>query len=186
MTKRSLALVLVAGLAGATPAAAVIQDADAAVVFLRTDCTVDGAELDNCVETMAELTDATTGWIWNTRSPSPSAASPLLVDVGPGTFGQFFCPAGGGHVSVRGAGREQTVIFDPDEGILANGCEALAFSNLRIESNNLGVLWVGGGSSTWDHVDIASLPPHGLYAVAWYDSNSACIERTLGEATKQK
>ena len=35
--------------------AAGIQDANAAVVLLRADCTVDGSELDNCVETMAEL-----------------------------------------------------------------------------------------------------------------------------------
>src|SRR5688572_15095798 len=48
----------------------------------------------------------TDGWIWTTWMPS--AASPLLVDIGPGEFDEFAC-VNAGNVTLRGAGREQTL-----------------------------------------------------------------------------
>jgi len=127
-------------------------DSNATVVFLRTDCNVNGNPMENCFESMAALSDPSTGWIWNTRNPTSSA--PLLVVVGPGEFDQFVCPNGRGYVSLRGSGREQTIIAGSDTGMSIRNCEDLSFTDLGIRGGRIGVQWIGGGFSTWSDTDI--------------------------------
>jgi hypothetical protein len=165
-------------------------DPNAAVVLLRhrdladpnSGCGPAGSELPNCFESMLELSAFTTGWIWTTRQPD--ASSPLVVDIGPGSFGEFQCPniqvAGGdpraGYVSVRGAGRGITVLDGQAEipqatgGIFALNCTHLSFSHLTAVGPQYGVRWGGGGDATWTDVDLETYdPPVGGIAGGWFD-----------------
>lgn len=113
---------------------------------------------DNC---FSNIDDVYT-WIKTIRKPNASA--PLIVQIGPGTFfkeaGILTCGPTGvtGYVSFVGAGRQHTTI-ERDNGITLtfNGCEAIAFKDLTIRAfggSGGAIQWNGGGSSTWDNVDI--------------------------------
>jgi len=105
--------------------------------------------------------DCELGWLWGgtvagapTRTP-PSAASPVTVDVGPGSFGSFICPDAAvknGWVTLKGAG-EATVlsgfVTGHHTGIDVNHCEALVVEDLIAFGSVYGVRWVNGGSGTW-------------------------------------
>lgn len=139
-----------------------------AVVLLRKDCT----GLGDCFETMTELSDPDTGWIWNTRVPD--ASSPLLVDIGPGEFERFDCPDGNGHVTLRGAGREQTILKDTIGAQIVN-CTRLAFIDLGIHGSRYAVFWQEQGDATWTNVDLFSLPPHTLFNIGWAEACTPVI-----------
>lgn len=140
-------------------------DPNAAVVLLRH--TVHGGcgstPLENCFETMGELvgTSPTTvgGWIWLTRNPS--ASSPLLVDIGPGTFSQpIRCDGTGtdrGYVTFRGSGREQTIVKGSNVGASIKSCMNLSFIDIGVHGGRTGVFWVDGGFSSWSNVDVVAL-----------------------------
>lgn len=115
-------------------------DPNAPIVYVKQDCQTLPGEINNCFESMRKLSDARDGWIWRERNPT--AETPLMVEIGPGSFGTFVCPgrrwqdefiapayvAGGlaeqqdvdawaiaepaGHVSLHGAGRGITVLED--------------------------------------------------------------------------
>jgi hypothetical protein len=176
---RSFRSVLVLFFAIALPLSAAATsgtlDSAAAVVRLRTNC---GSSPDNanCVETVAELTaTGTTGWIWATRNPSASA--PLLVDVGPGTFtGTFKCDGTGtsrGYVTLRGSGREQSIIKGTTQGVKVTNCKNLSFIDLGVQADRYGVVWEGseGGSSSWSNVDIVGLGASSSPSAGWVDQN---------------
>jgi hypothetical protein len=73
-------------------------DDDADVVYVRQDCT----GIKNCFTSMTDLAGTVDGlpmypstytqdaWLWSVRQPTPS--DPILVEVGPGTWGGFLCP----------------------------------------------------------------------------------------------
>ena len=148
-----------------------LNDINADTVSLKVDC----GTSENCAEDMFELM----GWIWASRSPS--ALKPLLVNIGPGTF-KFINPAngyagsfcnGGGHVTFRGAGRNTTTIIGPGKAVKIGflnetavlhiqDCDQLSFESLSIradlfeENAAYTVGWVGGGSSTWNNVELVA------------------------------
>ncbi len=131
------------------------------VVYLRKNCET----LQNCATTLAELTT----WLAATRKPNEE--SPLLVNMGPGTFDklEMTCNSASnylGYVSFMGAGRQQTIIAGFGPGVFAMGignCTQLSFSNLMILAANDGtddagggISWNGGGVSTWSNVDVVA------------------------------
>lgn len=123
-----------------------VVDANAPVVTLRTTCQEGPATLNNCFTSTAAVTD----WINTTRLPSDSA--PLLVEVGPGSFGTFICSKAG--ISLRGAGSTRTKLGnDSIYGISARtGCDNFNVESLSAESIAYGVDWEGGVNSTWTNV----------------------------------
>ncbi len=169
MSNRAVSVILVLSvslLTLGTPALADV-DADAAVVLLRKDC--GDPALENCFESMTELSNLSTGWIWTIRSPAPSATAPLLVEIGPGEFETFTC-AGGGNVTLRGSGREQTILkgtFGAD----VDDCERLSFIDLGLHGTNYGVQWLNGGDSSWSNTDLLGLGDVTAYASSgWRDT----------------
>lgn len=136
----------------------------AAVVYLRYDDpnkNDDGCSgiVANCFTSLDDVFN------WITTIRKPSAATPLLVQISPGKYfkenqGVLRCSPNGaaGHISFSGAGRQQTFI-ESDIGFTLsfNACEEIEFKDLTIRAyGNSGgaILWNGGGSSTWDRVDI--------------------------------
>jgi hypothetical protein len=125
-------------------AANTLTNPAAAVVTLQKSC---GTTL-NCSDNAAELID----WIWGIRHPS--ITSPLLVNIGPGTFTFARQTSGSisplplctnnGNVTFRGAGRQNTVINGyggtatadefPAYGVVLKitNCTNLTFENLTI------------------------------------------------------
>ncbi|MEM7411102.1 MAG: hypothetical protein AAF430_12775 [Myxococcota bacterium] len=165
--KRMRTLLWVVGLALCWTAPAVAA-VDASVVHLRQSCTVGGVVLDDCFETAAALFDLATGWVWNTRTPSPSASNPLLVMVGPGTdFGAFAC-SGGSHVTVRGSGREISA-FDGAVAIDVTDCDQLAFIDIGAHGEDRAVRWRGAGSSSWSNVELRAEGGADPATLAWDD-----------------
>jgi hypothetical protein len=172
---RFVAACTVALLAIMTSKASAVIDPDAEIVLLRQDCT----GLDDCFTTTASLTD----WITVTRAPT--ALTPLLVDIGPGQFGQLACggynifipTAGFSHVTFRGAGRERTTIkvstcsggLDYLCGAVqatSDDCHHLSFQDFTAESDGTawGAVWSGfAGDSSWTNVDIRG------GRVGWYE-----------------
>ncbi len=150
-------------LLGAAPAAANV-DLGAPVILLRSSCD-NGANppgvLDNCFITMS---DALT-WAYAVRHPS--ALSPLIIDVGPGSFGGFTCgtagvPSAPGYITVRGSGRHTTVLGASE----VHGCQQLAFQDLSIVnggSTGNGFTWWYEGSASFSNVEITG-PSY-----AWWD-----------------
>jgi len=131
------------------------------IVSLKQDCGAD----PNCFTDSTALTD----WLWQTRVPS--ASDPVLVDIGPGTYGSFNCPFAAprnGYVTLRGSGRDNTVLKGGLGGISSmkiRSCKKLVVQDLTIVGSPYGVIWDAGGSSSWINVDIDAT------AAAWYDSN---------------
>ena len=143
-------------------------DPQASVALLRTSCN-DGAggTLNNCFTASNTLLD----WVWNTRNPS--ATAPLLVEIGPGTFGPLSCPTGNGFVTFRGAGRGRTIFSNASTalstGATFQACNQLAFEHLTISGRFIGVIWARGGSSSWTDVEML-----GSYS-AWYDTRDVSV-----------
>lgn len=136
-------------------------DPSASVVKLRTSCQVGGSTIANCFTDLNTLNT----WIWNTRTPTPSASSPLTVDIGPGTFtGQFTCN-NAGYVSLNGSGVGVTVIQNGSEPIATTACQDMAYSNFTVKNtgNLFGVAELGG-SSVWNNAEIDGI------GYAWFDS----------------
>lgn len=134
-------------------------DSQAPVVKLRTSCQVGSVTLDNCFTTMADLIS----WTYNTRLPS--ASLPLLVDIGPGSFGGFFCNASG-YITLRGAGRHNTVLGFTQVGASGGGpgCTKLAFQDLSIvNTNGMAFQWWGSGSASYSNIELTGSD------FAWWD-----------------
>lgn len=136
-----------------------VIDNNAPVVKLRKgSCTEAGVTLDNCFVGAGTLAT----WIGNTRIPT--ASTPLLVEIGPGTFGGLALNCGGtwGYTTFRGAGMNQTVFGS----VTSISCTNLHFSDLAIKGNFYGgIKWDGGGESTWTNVVVHSK------GQAWYSDS---------------
>lgn len=130
-------------------------------------------------------------WIGNVRQPS--AASPLLVEIGPGTFDKLSCGAGDNiflsgpsfnNVTFRGSGRGRTVF----KNIAANGagcvlcgaiqaatanCHDLQFASLTADSTFWGAVWRDdAGGSVWIDVDVLG------GRVGWYEVTAPPCDQT--------
>lgn len=125
-------------------------------VFLKQDCT--GTQ--NCATTMSELLS----WTYTTRQPT--ASSPLLIDIGPGTFGGFTCgpiapTTTDGYLTLRGAGRHNTQIGPTT----INGCNQIGIQNLSIvNTNGDAITWGYGGSATFSDIEVTA-----VLGKAWMD-----------------
>lgn len=170
-----VALVLALGAFGATPTRADTPGEDGVdVIYLLKDCAGAGKNLGtDCYQTVADLQDA----IWDpTTGINPTAAAPLVVDIGVGDFtGKLEC-SNGGHVSFRGVGRDHSRIIHPGPEFNVNGtfeavnCDKLEFQDLALINHSAtfpsfptAVSWAGSGSSTWTDVHL-----EGDYA-GWFD-----------------
>lgn len=147
-------------------------DPGASEVQLLTSCQVNGSTLDNCFTDLNTLNS----WMWNTRSTAPSASSPLLVKIGPGTFtGQFTC-SNAGYVSLQGSGIGVSVITNGYLPITTDHCEDMSYSSLTVKNtdNILGVR-ENGGTSVWNNAEIDAV------GYAWFDgAGSGCNGATPG------
>jgi len=140
---------------------------DADVVNLRINCvegagTVNENKVGNCFQTTIDLDN----WIVNTRT----STNPLLVNIGPGTFGQISCAYS--DVTFRGSGRENSIIqwTGPAFSTLT-GCDNLNVEDLKIESTGLhGVLITNTQEldSTWTNVEISGV------GYGWLESIRSC------------
>ena len=152
------------------------------VAYVRQDC----ASLQNCADNMTEML----AWTWSTRDPSETA--PLLIDIGPGSFAMPFdtCSVSSpnqnsdrGHTTLRGSGRNNTVLTASAASGTAllqiNGCNNIIVQDLAIDSTesvgntHFGIVWTGGGSSSWTNVAVFAS------SYAWYTPN-ACTLATRG------
>jgi hypothetical protein len=125
-------------------------DPQAPVVKLRTSCQEGSSTLDNCFTTMAGLLN----WTYSTRLPS--ATLPLLVDIGPGSFGGFSCNASG-YITLRGTGRHNTILGFTQVGASGSGpgCTQLAFQDLSIvNTSGMAFQWWGSGSASYSNIEI--------------------------------
>ncbi len=193
----TLAFLLAAG-----TAAAQITPPD--TIYWRTDCT--GYDPNVCFESPDD--DLNLGFFVATPFVA-TADSPLLIEVGPGTFNStnyyasYFCvhnPAinwVSENITVRGAGPGVTIIGDDDvDDIYAmelDNCPSLHFENLTVKGP-IAVWWNGGGRSTWENVELIGdtrtwvdndCSPGGIWPFTeravhyWWGS----IVRTLGAGT---
>lgn len=186
MIERWLRWTVVTGsLVAATGAAAQLNKVD--LVKLRTNCGTDvvcttlnpvtNTQTSCCLTSMTTLNS----WLWGQRKPS--ATKPVLVDVGPGEFGAFDCPAatGGnpanGYVTVRGSGRETTTIrratFSAGQGaVTLKSCQRMTFQDLTVSGAGVAVSWLGTGSTQWFNVGIEAQSAYGFFAYGWYDEQT--------------
>jgi hypothetical protein len=141
----------------------------AAEPAVRLDAGCPSDANDTCFSDLSTLDH----WLWQTRRPS--AAAPVIVQVGAGEFrGRLDCHEQG-HVTFRGVGRAQsklvgTVDEFPFATIRTDRCTGLAFEHLTVLAPHSGtgrgkaVRWSGGGDSRWSDVELRA------EYVAWYDS----------------
>ena len=152
-------------------------DTTSDIVNLRQDCSGVNADVKNCATTFAELLD----WVWNTRKPS--AASPLLIDVGPGDFDSFFCnnrtgtTYDTGFVTVRGSGPNNSAIHNTTKrhAVITSNCTNITFQDISIiadidnsDPTVAGIQWIGGGTSVWSNVQVKTTSTSPV-TYGWYD-----------------
>ena len=137
--------------------ASAVVDSNAPVVKLRDaangGCAEAGTTLNNCFTDISALSS----WIWDTRKPTNT--SPLVVEIGPGTFGQFPCGDAvssiAGRISFHGAGMDKTTLASVT---LLGQCANVAFDNMTIGGTGVsyGVVVVNPGTqTTWTNVKLA-------------------------------
>ncbi len=154
------------------------------LVYLRADCT----GIQNCFTSMAalagteELTqpyvpahpspETNGAWLWDVRKPHPT--SPIVIDIGEGTWGPFICPGNTlgesfGGITLRGRGREHTILRGVNVGFLAADCDDLQVHDLSAKGGSYGVRWVNGGSANWYSVDMVADDVDIFYVAGWLD-----------------
>ncbi len=147
------------------PVSQAATDVDASAVTLKTSCMENGVQVANCFEDLNSLNS----WIWNTRNPTPSASSPLLVQIGPGVFiGNFTCN-NQGFVTLSGSGMRNTVLSAASSPISTFHCDNMVFKDMTLKNtgNLFGVRNLGG-STFWSNIEIEG------FGYAWFDSPSSC------------
>lgn len=152
---RKFAATAVAALGFTSFDATAVIDPNAAVVHLRDPamggCVEAGASLNNCFTDTGSLK----GWIEGTRKPN--STKPLLVEIGPGTFGSYLlCGSGGAvsHISFRGAGMGRTTLNTIS--IFPAYCDHLTFSDLTVTGTSYAFFSFnpGGANTTWSNVEL--------------------------------
>jgi hypothetical protein len=155
---RLLSLCLLLGFTAFSAGAAAVIDAKAPIVQLQDpkngNCVAAGSPLNNCFTDISSLNS----WIWGTRKPT--SATPLVVEIGPGTFGQMFCgdatlSSAPERITFRGAGIDKTILASMT---ITAPCGNAAFSNMTIGGTgiNYAVAVVNPGThTTWTNVKLA-------------------------------
>lgn len=138
-----------------------VVNPDAPEVKLRLSCGAAGQEMDDCFTSVTALSD----WINQVRTPN--AAAPLQVTVAPGSYSGFLTCVDASHVSIKGAGPENTII----QAIQGKNCHQLNVQDLTVSNSFIGVYWMGEGSSFWTNVHVRD----GLYA--WSETCGSTTER---------
>lgn len=158
--------------------------AGATTVYLRTSC---GAIAD-CFDN----TTALNSWVNGTRRPS--ASTPLLVDIGAGTFGAIDCDGVGG-LSLRGAGRSATILVGGPSAVNGGGafngrnCAGVGVQDMTlsgffwwsagtpsaVSANVSNVLIVGNSAAVFEYC--TSSIPQGANTINWWSSR---LESNLG------
>ncbi len=151
-------------------------DNDADIVTVRQDC----GTTDNCFTDLTLMAD----WVHNTRIPD--ATNPLLVSISTGNFYGFYC-SGQDHITIRGSGRDNTVLLGKKGGpggnrinttaIAIDSCTNLTFENLSIRGKNVGILWTGSGNSIYNNIELSV--KGGNTTFAWYDSCEVGTEKSV-------
>jgi hypothetical protein len=93
LTRGLTAIALLVGLAGGSPALAGNPAAPGSeVIWLLKDCLAAGHDVDlDCSQQVVDITER----IWGPEGLHPTAATPLIVEIGPGDFdGTLICPSG--------------------------------------------------------------------------------------------
>lgn len=138
------------------PIASAAIDNDAPVISLRDPanggCMESGSMLDNCYTSISEMN----AWIWGIRKPAKT--TPLVVNIGPGTFGQLVCGDAysniKGHISFVGAGMDKTTLASLT---LVTQCANVSFADMTIGGTGIGyaVVVVNPGThTTWTNVKL--------------------------------
>lgn len=157
---RALSLITLFGCFVFSAGAFAVIDINAAVVQLRDPanggCSEAGAPLNNCFTDAGTLAD----WISLTRNPTPSSTAPLLVKIGPGNFGQFYCGTGlltgiYSNITYQGSGMGQTKMAS----ITITNCTDLFFSDMTFTGAGGGAGYAialirGGPNTTWTNVEV--------------------------------
>ena len=144
-------------------------DPAASVIYLRTSCDIANSDagespMENCFESIS----AVQSWVYGGTVTS----SAILIDIGPGTYSGgsygFSCDPGtnGSDLTFRGSGTGKTVLSGSAFGIFQNQCGGTkwAFIDLTIRGGVYGVVWQGGGESTWSNTVIDR---------GWYDQQTS-------------
>lgn len=143
--------------------------------FVRKSC---GA-LTPCFTNLADLQT----WVTTVKIPAPG--NRLVVDIGAGEWeGPYHC-LNSGYTTLRGSGRDQTIIVEngttPLPATLAAAdCFEFGVQDLSVRNDGggHGVLWSAGGTSTFSNVDVFGS------GSAWYDwacSGDPSVDPPLGE-----
>jgi len=152
-------------------------DPAASVVHLRSACvegTAPQVTVDNCFDLTADLS----AWITNTRQPT--AADPLVVEVGPGSFGDLSLTCSNwGHITFNGSGRSTTNFIHGG----FNSCTGMVFQHLSFGPGGgfAAVNWYTseeGTSSRWVDVELTGS------GYGWYESKvgDVCTNNVKGDA----
>ncbi len=131
-----------------------IPAANAETVHLKNDCT----GVQDCFSTVPDLVT------WLDTQRFPDANNPLLINIGPGRFkGPFQC-INHTHITLRGSGRSNSIIygdksFIPGNVLFAPGmnlknCDNLNVTDLKVEGEYGAVWWDGSGETNWVDVDL--------------------------------
>lgn len=157
---QTFVLVLWSALLG-TGSAFALPPENADRIDLRLDCTGQGS---SCVQTMQEVVE----WFDTVRSPT---APPVLIDIGPGEFGAFYC-TGQAKITLRGSGRGVTTIADHYAfgGLAINflECDDVELQDLTVlATTGTAIQWSGPGTSIYTNIEVIG----GSYAWAEYDFN---------------
>lgn len=184
---RIISAIALIGLLAFSSGASAVIDSNAPVVKLRNSasggCVEAGTPINNCFGGANAVTDLIT-WISGTRKPT--VASPLLVDIGPGTYPGFTC-SNWGYTTFRGAGRDKTtfsgVLSASQNALKATKCTELEFQHMTLSATGFlsaGVRWIGPGNSRWVNVDLIG------EAYGWYETGPApeCSDAIPGNSGK--
>ena len=138
------------------------------VVYARKDCT-NFHSPTYCVQSMADVNS------WLATKPQNN---PVLIDVGPGTWEDFFVCSSQNNVTLRGSGRDTTRLVVTggfqQTAMLITSCVDLAVESLTAIGSGTGVSWGGTGSSTWTDTDLVgggAGSPTQQFAIGWYDQS---------------
>jgi len=120
------------------------------IVLLRKDC----SNVNPSQQCFTDIEDVET-WLWATRQPAPSSASPVTVSIAPGTYiGTVDC-TDNGYVSFIGSGVKKTILKGRANAIVGNNCNEITFQDMTISNGgNYPINWMNGGSSRWINVDV--------------------------------
>ena len=179
------------GLLAFSSCASAVIDSNAPVVKLRNSanggCVEAGLPVNNCFGNPSAVADLIT-WISGTRKPT--MASPLLVDIGPGTYPGFTC-VNWGYTTFRGAGRDKTVFtgvknsigITSNNALVTTNCTELEFQHLTLSAKGFlsaAVRWIGPGNSRWVNVDLTG------EGYGWYESGQEpeCTDGIQGNSGK--